>query len=96
MADWLKILNEEIATGKRLRKQVPKMLADAAISVEQVKVLFDELEKQAVFVEKLKAALEGLGHDFDVVDKATALENRYADLAASTAEKLKAMRARTN
>ncbi len=92
MADWLTILNNEIRTGNAMRKQVPKMLADPAISVEQVKLLFEELEKQAEFVEKLKAGLEALGHDFAIVDKATALENRYADLAASTAEKLKTMR----
>lgn len=96
MADWLKILNDEIRTGNAMRKHVPKMLADPAISVEQVKVLFDELEKQADFVEKLKAGLEALGYDFAIVDKATALENRYADLAASTAEKLQQMRGQSS
>ncbi len=96
MSNWLNILNDEIRTGDAMRKQVPKMLADPAISLEQVKVLFDELEKQADFVEKLKAGLEALGYDFAIVDKATALENRYADLAASTAEKLKHMREQSN
>jgi hypothetical protein len=90
--DWLKILDEEIRAGNKMRKIVPKMLSDPDITLEQVKALFSELEKQAEFVEKLKAALEGIGHDFPVVDKATALETRYADLAASAAEKLKAMR----
>ena len=90
--DWLKILDEEIRAGNKMRKIVPKMLSDPDSAVAPVKALFSELEKQAEFVEKLKAALEGMGHDFPVVDKATALETRYADLAASAAEKLKEMR----
>ena len=90
--DWLKILDEEIRAGNKMRKIVPKMLSDPDITLEQVKALFSELEKQAEFVEKLKAALEALGHDFPVVDKARALETRYVDLAESAAEKLKDMR----
>lgn len=92
MADWLKILNEEIKTGNEMRKHVPKMLADPNITVEQVRALFSALEKQAEFSEKLKAALEGLGYDFKIIDKAGVLEARYADLAASAAERLKGMR----
>ena len=92
MADWLKVLEEQGRLGDEMRRDVPKMLADPAISVGQVKALFAALEQQAEFVEKLKAALEGLGHDFAIVDKATELEDRYADLAASAAEKLKGMR----
>ena len=90
--DWLKILDEEIKNGNKMRKVVPKVLSDPNISLDQVKALFAELEKQAQFVEKLKAALEALGHDFPVVDKARALESRYVDLAESAAEKLKDMR----
>ncbi len=91
MTDWLKILDGEIQTGNRMMKAVPKVLSNPQISVEQVKALFSELEKQAQFVEKLKAALEAMGHDFPVVDKARALESRYAELAATAAEKLKNM-----
>ena len=91
MTDWLKILDGEIRTGNRMMKVVPKVLGDPQISVEQVKALFSELEKLAQFVEKLKAALEAMGHDFPVVDKARALESRYADLAATAAEKLRDM-----
>ena len=90
--DWLKILDEEIKNGNKMRKIVPKVLSDPDISLDQVKALFAELEKQAQFVEKLKAALDALGHDFPVVDKARALETRYVDLAESAAEKLKDMR----
>lgn len=90
--DWLKILDDEIHSGNKMLKAVPKVLADPDISVDQVKALFAELEQQAQFVEKLRAALEAMGHDFPVVDKATALEARYADLAATAAEKLKEMR----
>jgi len=92
VADWLKILDDEIRAGNRMLKVVPKTLNDPNISLEQVKALFSELETQAQFVEKLKTALEAMGHDFPVVDKARALEARYADLAATAAVKLKSMR----
>ena len=92
VTDWLKILDGEIRSGNKMLKAVPKVLADPDISIEQVKALFMELEKQAQFVEKLKMALEAMGHDFPVVDKARALEARYADLAATAAEKFRDMR----
>ncbi len=41
---------------------------------------------------KLRMVLEKVGHDFPVVTAAERLEERYADLAACVAEKLKAMR----
>lgn len=90
--DWLKILDEEIHSGNKLLKAVPKVLSNPDVTVDQVKALFSELEKQAEFVEKLKTMLEGMGHDFPVLDKARALETRYADLAETAAEKLKEMR----
>lgn len=90
--DWLKILDEEIRNGNKLRKAVPKMLSDPEVTVDQVKALFSELEKHAEFVEKLKTVLEGMGQDFPVLDKARALESRYADLAETAAAKLKEMR----
>jgi hypothetical protein len=37
-------------------------------------------------------ALEKFDHDFPIIRAAERLEERYADLAASVAEKLKAMR----
>lgn len=92
MTDWVKILDDEIRTGNKMMKIVPKVLSDPNISLDQVRALFAELEKQAQFVEKLKTALEKMGHDFPVVDKARALEARYADLAATAAEKFKEMR----
>jgi hypothetical protein len=92
VADWLKILDDEIRSGNKLLKAVPKLLSNPDVTLEQVKALFSELEKQAEFVEKLKTVLEGMGHDFPVLDKARALEARYADLAATAAERLKEMR----
>jgi len=92
VTDWLKILDDEIRNGNKLLKSVPKMLKDPEITVDQVKALFSELEAQAQFVEKLRTVLEGMGHDFPVVDKARALEARYADLAATAAERFKEMR----
>ena len=75
-----------------LAREVPQMLANPEISEAQVKTLFSALEKQAEFVEKLRMALEKFGHDFSIIKAAERLEERYADLAASVAEKLKAMR----
>lgn len=92
MADWLKILEEQSQTGDEMQREVPKMLASPDITTEQVTKLFAALEKQAEFAEQLKQALEAMGHDFSVVDKAGALEDRYAELAASVADKLKELR----
>jgi hypothetical protein len=91
MTDWLKILDEQERLGLDLARQVPATLANPDIEAAQVKVLFKELEKQADFADKLRQALEAMGHDFKVVDKAAALEERYADLAASAAERLKGL-----
>ena len=91
MTDWLEILREQTATGDQMARDVPKMLADPQISREQVKALFGALEKQAEFVEILTAALEKFGYDFAIIKAAETLEERYADLAAAAAEKLKGM-----
>jgi hypothetical protein len=91
LTDWLQILKEQTKTGERMARDVPKMLADPDITPEQVKVLFGALEKQAQFAETLSAALEKIGHDFTIVKAAETLEERYAELAAAVAEKLKAM-----
>jgi len=92
LTDWLEILKEQTKTGEQMGRDVPKMLANPDISEEQVKTLFSALEQQADFVEKLRVALEKFGHDFSVVKAAERLEESYADLAASAAEKLKGMR----
>ena len=36
MADWLEILKDQRKIGERMRRDVPKMLADPAIAREQV------------------------------------------------------------
>jgi len=92
LTDWLEILAEQEATGARMAREVPSMLDNPDIGEAQVKALFSELEKQADFVEKLRMVLEKVGHDFPVITAAERLEERYADLAACVAEKLKAMR----
>ncbi|HMM64957.1 MAG: hypothetical protein WA975_09135 [Mesorhizobium sp.] len=92
MTDWVEILKEQAAAGERMAREVPAMLDNPEISEGQVRALFAELEKQADFVEKLRMILEKVGHDFPVVTAAEKLEERYADLAACVAEKLKAMR----
>ncbi|KQZ81457.1 hypothetical protein ASD64_10405 [Mesorhizobium sp. Root157] len=92
MADWVEILREQSATGEQTAREVPAILDNPDVSEAQVQALFSELEKQAEFVEKLRMALEKFGHDFPVIEAAEKLEERYCDLAASAAEKLKAMR----
>jgi hypothetical protein len=91
LTDWLEILREQTETGDQLARDVPKMLAEPEISRDQVKALFGALEKQAQFVELLIAALEKFGYDFEIIKAAETLEERYADLAAAVAEKLKGM-----
>jgi hypothetical protein len=93
LTDWLDILKQQTATGDQMSNAVAAMLADPAITEEQVKTLFAALEQQADFVEKLTMALEKFGHDFPVIQAAERLEERYGDLAASVAEKLKTLRA---
>ncbi|MBZ9701493.1 MULTISPECIES: hypothetical protein [unclassified Mesorhizobium] len=92
MTDWIEILKQQTTIGDQMSREVPQMLANPEINEAQVKTLFSALEKQADFVEKLRMALEKFGHDFAVIKAAERLEERYADLAASVAEKLKAMR----
>ena len=92
MTDWLEILKQQTATGDQMAREVPQMVANPDISEAQVKTLFSALEKQADFVEKLRMALERIGHDFPIIKAAERLEEQYADLAATMAEKLKSMR----
>ena len=92
MTDWIAILREQTAAGDSMSREVPSMLDDPAISESQVRTLFSALEEQADFAEKLRMALEKFGHDFAIVRAAERLEERYADLAATVADKLKAMR----
>ena len=92
MNDWIGILKEQTVNGDQMGREVPEMLANPDISETQVKTLFAALEKQADFAEKLRLALEKFGHDFPIIKAAERLEERYADLAASAAEKLKTMR----
>ena len=91
LTDWLEILKAQAETGDQLARDIPNMLSDPEITREQVKALFGALEKQAQFVELLIAALEKFGYDFEIIKAAETLEERYADLAASVAEKLKGM-----
>lgn len=91
MTDWLAILKQQTATGEAMAREVPAMLGNPDISRKQVRTLFSALETQAEFAEKLRMVLEKSGHDFPVVEAAERLEERYGDLAAVVAEKLKAM-----
>lgn len=92
MTDWLDILKEQAETGAVMAREVPVTLANPDISRDQVKKLFAALEQQAEFVEKLRRVLEANDFEPEVLVAAEKLEDRYADLAASAAERLKAMR----
>lgn len=92
VTDWLDILREQAETGAEMAREVPATLANPDISRDQVKKLFAALEQQAEFVEKLRQVLEANDFEPEVLVAAEALEDRYAELAASAAERLKAMR----
>jgi hypothetical protein len=91
MADWLAILKEQRKEGERMRREVPKMLADPDIARGQVMALFAALEQQAGFVERLVEVLDGNGYEPDIVTAAERLEGLYAELAETVAEKARAM-----
>jgi hypothetical protein len=90
--DWLATLREQAETGKQMAEEVPRTLANPDIALEHVQRLFQALEQQAQFVQKLAVILEESGYDFDIVDAAEALEELFADLAATAAEKMVQMR----
>ncbi len=92
MADWLKILRKQRKEGERMRREVPKMLVDPALQREQAMALFEALEKQTGFIEKLVNVLEANGYEPDVVAAAERLEGLYAELAETVAEKVQRMR----
>ena len=91
MTNWVEILREQRREGERMRRDVPKMLADPAIALGQVMALFSALEKQTGFVEKLVRVLDGNGYEPDIVTSAERLEGLYAELAETVAEKARAM-----
>jgi signal recognition particle GTPase len=90
--DWLATLHDQAEIGKQMAEEVPRTLANADVSVEQVRRLFQALDHQAHFVEKLTSVLEEGGHDLDIVDAARKLEELFAELAAAAAEKMVQMR----
>ncbi|TDR37979.1 hypothetical protein DES43_10143 [Aquamicrobium defluvii] len=92
VADWIEILRKQTETGEKMAREVPVILENPHVTEAQVRALFDELDRQAEFVESLRETLEKFDHDFSVIEAAEKLEERFGDLAAAAAEKLKAMR----
>lgn len=86
--DWLATLRKQAELGKQMAEEVPRTLANVDVTIEQVRRLFQALDHQAQFVEKLAAVLEEGGYDLEIVDAARALEDLFADLAAAVAEKM--------
>jgi hypothetical protein len=91
VTDWAKILKEQRKEGERMRREVPKMLADPGILRDQVMTLFSALEKQSAFVETLVRVLEETGYEPDIVKAAERLEELYVELAETAAEKARGM-----
>jgi hypothetical protein len=91
LADWLEILKEQRKDGERMRREVPKMLANPAITRGQVLALFAALEKQAGFVEKLVRVLEEAGYEPDIVTAAERLGGLYVELAETVADKARSI-----
>jgi hypothetical protein len=91
VADWLELLKEQRRDGERMRREVPKMLTDPAITRAQVMALFTAIEKQAGFVEKLVRVLEEAGYEPDIVLAAERLGGLYAELAETVAERARAI-----
>ncbi|MGE0502989.1 MAG: hypothetical protein AB7I79_20155 [Rhizobiaceae bacterium] len=92
MSDLIAILKDQRETGRKMAADVPKMLADPAITPGQVDTLFRALEEQAGFVEKLTQVLESGGYDPDTLKAAERLEELYVDLAGQVAEKVRELR----
>jgi hypothetical protein len=91
VTDWVEILRDEKKTAERMQRDAGRLLADPAMLPDQARTLFEALEKQAVFVEKLRQVLDGAGYEPDIVHAAERLEEVYAELAADVAEGLKRM-----
>lgn len=89
MTDWLATLREQAKVGEQMAAEVSRMLSNPDISLQQVSRLYNALEQQAQFTEKLARVLEASGHDFTVVEAAEALEELFNELAASAAGKVK-------
>jgi hypothetical protein len=89
VTDWLATLREQAKVGEQMAAEVSRMLSNPDISLQQVSRLYNALEQQAQFTEKLARMLEERGHDFTVVEAAEALEELFNELAASAAGKVK-------
>lgn len=90
--DWLAVLRQQAAAARQTAREVPKLLAEAEFGVGQATRLFQALEDQSRFVEKLARVLDEGGYDPDVVRAAERLEELYGDLAASVAMRLETLR----
>jgi hypothetical protein len=90
--DWLAVLRQQAAAARQTAREVPKLMADDGFGPAQASRLFQALEDQSRFVEKLARVLEEGDYDPDVVRAAERLEELYGDLAASVAKKLEAFR----
>lgn len=92
MADWLATLKKQRELAGELAREVPRTLAAPELTLEQAGKLYQALERQAQFMERLVSVLEQNGFDFDVVGSAEKLEDVFQELAADAAERIKAFR----
>jgi len=92
MTDWMAMLKEQRALGEQLAGDIPRTLTAPGLTLEQVTKLYQALEKQAAFMERLVRKLEENSFDPDVILAAERLEDLFSELAADAAEKTKELR----
>lgn len=92
MTDWISTLRHHRALAEQMARDIPKTLSEPGIALEQATRLYQALEQQAEFMELLSRKLEESGFDFDIVSAAERLEDKFGQLAAEAAEKIRDLR----
>ncbi len=94
MTDWMATFRDQRALAEQMSADIPRTLADPALSFDLAAKLYRALEDQAEFMKLLAQKLEQNGFDFDIVSAAERLEERFSDLAADAAEKTRELSGR--
>lgn len=93
MTDWIAMLKEQRALGEQLANEIPRTLTAPGLTLDQATKLYQALEKQAAFMERLVRKLDDNSFDPDVILAAERLEDLFAELAADAAEKTRDLQA---
>jgi predicted trehalose synthase len=86
--DWNSVLKERGDIAKEIIRNVPPMLADPALTLDQATRLYHLLEQRAQEAEELAHALDQAEQSDELIEAAEALEDVFSDLAAAAAEKM--------